>query len=312
MVGDKRGLVRCVHRCELFGKAASLADRARQDAVGQKVRHTHTILLYNHLFTNKHNECFNTIPTLYINIHMKKAIIALAAGLAMTLPAQAEVITFNFTATVSSIQEIDAPGWPQVGQTGGSQAGGSIALTDRVVGTFSFDTAAPSQPVWGWDASGNLITYTPDPESSEPSEYSYNGVPGQHTLTFSIGNGADTFYMDGSTSSQLRLDNRASTDMLALAVGGLGRSFGEVGFYDYSATVFANGVLPMQLSLSDFGAAGLAYSFIRASDGKFVLLGAAIDSVTLASSVPEPQTYAMLLAGLAIFGVAARRRSRRA
>lgn len=52
------------------------------------------------------------------------------------------------------------------------------------------------------------------------------------------------------------------------------------------------------------GTESLSFKAIGASDS----LGTSLDNVSLTSAVPEPETYAMLLAGLALVGFTARRR----
>lgn len=52
------------------------------------------------------------------------------------------------------------------------------------------------------------------------------------------------------------------------------------------------------------GVEALSFKAIGTSDS----LGTSLDKVSLTSAVPEPETYAMLLAGLALLGFTARRR----
>lgn len=52
------------------------------------------------------------------------------------------------------------------------------------------------------------------------------------------------------------------------------------------------------------GLEALSFKAIGTSDG----LGTSLDNISLTSAVPEPETYAMLLAGLALVGLTARRR----
>ena len=56
--------------------------------------------------------------------------------------------------------------------------------------------------------------------------------------------------------------------------------------------------------IGDGSAMKLNFSAIGVSDS----LGTSLDNVSLITAVPEPETYAMLLAGMALVGVAARRR----
>jgi hypothetical protein len=68
--------------------------------------------------------------------------------------------------------------------------------------------------------------------------------------------------------------------------------------------------LPASLSLNDFS--GDVFIYWGDGAGKEFNYLATIDSLTLAAAVPEPETYAMLLAGLGLIGVARRRKQKAA
>jgi len=65
-----------------------------------------------------------------------------------------------------------------------------------------------------------------------------------------------------------------------------------------------------QLSV-DFTASGATTLYFRAS-GRSDQLGTSLDQISITSAVPEPQSYALMLGGIAAIGFMARRRQRQA
>jgi hypothetical protein len=99
------------------------------------------------------------------------------------------------------------------------------------------------------------------------------------------------------------------SDSLSISTVGLDGETSSVDFTGMTDSWVSNGVLPDRLSLSDLRNAALFHDYNK-SDGGRVLLRASISSLNEISvtAVPEPGTWAMLLAGLTILGVSARRK----
>ena len=123
---------------------------------------------------------------------------------------------------------------------------------------------------------------------------------------------------DAATTTTALFDISGLTDTLytqappndgtLVAVGsGLGVNTSDVAGFDISGTTGA-----AFASLTDANGASRLYS-INLATGTATLIGATATSlrdITVAAPIPEPETYALMLAGLAAVGFAARRRSR--
>lgn len=69
-----------------------------------------------------------------------------------------------------------------------------------------------------------------------------------------------------------------------------------------------NGWVEITTSVIGTGSDKLSFAAVGKSDS----YGGSLDNITLAAAVPEPESYAMLLAGLGVMGAVARRRSKKA
>jgi hypothetical protein len=226
-------------------------------------------------------------------------------ALALTVPAKAEMHTYEFTAAVSRIGNVNKLAFEQ--STVGVQAGSLISMNDHIVGRFSYDSSAKLER-------SSLDSPPYDPASTD---YFYHAAYASPTefFTFTILPSGQTVSAGdpGAPARRVTLaDGKVgtpnSTDFLKIDSDGYDVSFG-IGFSNATSTWISNGTLPQQLSLADLTDASVYHYFYRA-DGNRIMLSGVVTSLTdiTVTPVPEPGTWAMLLAGLTILGVSAHRK----
>ncbi|WP_229419235.1 PEP-CTERM sorting domain-containing protein [Pseudoduganella dura] len=224
---------------------------------------------------------------------MKKTLYFLA-GLAMAGAAQAERYTIHYTTSIQTIENSESPTGSFSSATAGDHV---ISLGDTVTGRFTFDTesqvlqysdqAATGLAEYGYDqATTSVVQF-------DKSGYSQASSPGISTVwvfdrkvsTYgndSVSFNAPTWLDHPGYISVVDLSFVAPFDTLnGLAVPTTGL-YGMNGWFQYSYSYF-----------TDEG------------QTNFIFRGA-LTSMSLVSAVPEPGTYAMLLAGIGL--VAWRRR----
>lgn len=221
--------------------------------------------------------------------------LATVALLLVSSLGQAEVLKFNFTAHGTSI-----------GDTGPAPEGALALLpvTSTITGSFFYDTSIP-------------VSYpTVNPDGTSYASYISTTAIGI-TLTGSggyqfVNNVTDEFY-----EPTVLVDNAISSSpepFDTVKVAAFMRD-GSGGMHDvafmlkdrHNAGTLTGYGLPSSLSLLDYD--GTLSIYWSDSSGNAFQLNAAIDTLQLAP-VPEPETYAMLLAGLGLLAVAARRTQR--
>jgi hypothetical protein len=223
-----------------------------------------------------------------------------------------------------SVLELTQPG-------SGDQAGAAFAPTALTLDfnlAFRFDFTWYIQSSSPADLRGDGLTFTLSRAAGlggGGSDLGYAGLPSS-----SVAMAIDTFHFDGEpVSPSLQILAGGSNTPLASTETGLGDSIRNAGYQWFGSLVYTPsglddnagmlvatidhltlGSFSAQASV-DFGALGLAgepvfYGFTAsnglATDGHATSWGAAVP-------VPEPQTWAMLLAGLAALGWLARRRA---
>jgi hypothetical protein len=208
---------------------------------------------------------------------MKKILFAALAS-CFALNAVAAVHTYQFEATVSMIGDYNTYTFLQ--STAGELPGTSLTIGDRIAGRFSYDTESPLAWSYPWsrtfDSAGrqNSLVFT-----DLPSAFTNAHLP----------------------TAGLTMEDDSWGRYLSITAG----SF-YLNFFDSSKTVLIMDHLPDQLSLGNLQA-GIGSSFNRDADGHFIITSAQLTSLNEVSAVPEPESYAMLLTGLAIVSAVLRR-----
>ncbi|TFW21327.1 PEP-CTERM sorting domain-containing protein [Duganella callida] len=212
-----------------------------------------------------------------------------ALALALAAPAQAEVHTYNFEATVYSLAQYTSL-YQAVTLNSAEAAGGgaTVSLGQKITGQFTIDTGKPADDVFTLPGVSSSYSHW----SNGSLSYSFQG----NSATYSTVTYTNSFNFQSTTTA----------DRFAVA-GGNATLNTSLWFQDLGKTAFANGMPTGTLSLKDLSNSGLDAAWYGAN-GSVYGLQAQFDSLTLAAAVPEPGTWALLTAGLALLGMAARRK----
>ncbi|WGG49696.1 PEP-CTERM sorting domain-containing protein [Rugamonas sp. DEMB1] len=235
-----------------------------------------------------------------------KKIAGLICGLAMMEAAQADVVTYEFTATITTMK-LD-----YTVVTESSLPGKTISVGEAVRGRLTYNTQTPLHSQWIGEPG----------EPGTARNYAARGM--KNTMSFVFETHGFSFDSAPSTSKddQMDITVRNDTDapmgapgpydqlnIEAYSVNSYGRNFGSLSMNDYTGSLLVHGDIPHRLP--DINSKYILQEFEYNLDHNGVWLSArgALTSLTLVSSVPEPSTYAMFMAGLAC--LAWRRRTRR-
>lgn len=229
---------------------------------------------------------------------MKRVWVGAVAALTMAAPAAAAPTTVTVTGSVMS--GVDAGG--QFGVAGASLAGrpfSAIFTIDQATGSTLSETATSSY-LAGMAAASPISAVLTIGDASYRFAGSYNGMV---RVTDAAGNGGTDsaqFFVDDTDLSQKPNDNT----LLSLGFDTLRNvlsspAFGAVTVSDLSLADNAKGVLKIANRDGTTGAFGAP----TVAD-----LSVNTISASVMSPVPEPATWAMMVAGFAMAGVALRRR----
>ncbi len=224
-----------------------------------------------------------------INVVGKLAAVVL---LLVSSVSQAEVVKFNFTAHGTEIDynQGGPAGFPSTG------AGAYLPVNATIAGSVFYDTSLhavfPGSNTNGYysttgigasltSSAGYQFTNNVTTEFGQPSVQVYDSNPDDQVVI-----------------SAAQTDSYGASHDITLTLTGKNRD------------VLTQATLPSALSWSDF--TGNLLIHWQDNAGREFNYRADLDSLTLAAAVPEPETYAMLLAGLALVGFAGRRKQRQA
>jgi hypothetical protein len=232
---------------------------------------------------------------------MKKLSVVLA-GLLSAGMAHADLVTYEFTASFLSLTESN----PALGDTSVNSTmmpGFPITVGDVLHGSFTLDTSTPllsSIPsgsgtfnTYAADAGQNAFaaTFGGNPYTLNTANASY-GFATQDQLP---GQGEDAVYLGVNRDL-----NTGGSEALQLVVS------------DPSATALGYNHIPDSLAAFTQGTFRYYYSTGMAPHALVLTATGAITSLTMVSSVPEPATYMLLVAGLGLLAWRNQRNARSA
>ena len=177
----------------------------------------------------------------------------------------------------------------------------TVSVGQEIHGSFSYDTAIgldAYQPAP--EASGTYVLYTDLNNTTKitaPNLFTRPPVVIYETNLLQIANDATTF---------------AGGDILSLTHTAMAPDFSSfnstISLFDFSGTAFDHGGVPTSLTLSSFDYAAYELYYFLPTGG-YVSIQSTMTALTPAAAVPEPETYAMLLAGIALLGWRTRKRA---
>lgn len=213
-----------------------------------------------------------------------------------TIPAQAAIVSYQFTASVNSIAEIPGDTDTVNFLSSSSLAGPRISIGDSWTGTFSYDTDMqlgtyqPPQPAQGAHTMYKGFAQTTIKDAR-------TGLSFESTLPYPWSTGSLIIWNEatnvGSDIFWMYSESNASAN---------GNEFGSVWLNDRNGSTFGDATIPLALSLNDFLSASVSYEFSQRGTGNYMHAEAWLLSLTPVIAVPEPATYAMLALGLAFIG----------
>ena len=234
-------------------------------------------------------------------INFKLSALALAMAVAgATTSAQAAPVTYNFTANISSLSELQSTG--SFADVASASLGGShIALGEKVSGSITYDAATaqfafdnlPDEPNTSYSYA--LPTFNLQ-YKTESGGYSFSSVPGNpdSATTFNDPTG------DSLTFDSVSTEQRLGLDLL---------NYIRFGFFDQSSQLLNSAAMPASLGAAGQVVGSFAGIFRTTDFTSNINYSATLTSFAPAvTAVPEPETYAMMLAGLGMLGMAARRK----
>ncbi|RZT10229.1 PEP-CTERM protein-sorting domain-containing protein [Duganella sp. CF402] len=222
----------------------------------------------------------------------------LLASAALCGSAQATVFEYDFTVTIQEMLEFS----PVTG-TGGmvnssTLAGDALSVGDVVYGHFSYDTETAQfgnfgvGPVYAASGASNSLSAGTFSHNLALHDATANNTMVQVSNNAALLGGGDSLAI-GNTS-----ENAAATQLMA------------VDFFDRTGTALSSDAIPGAIDASAFNQTSFYYLYTAKDSHTMLGANGALTSLTLVSSVPEPQTYAMLFSGLGMLAGLARRRSK--
>lgn len=211
--------------------------------------------------------------------------------------ANADIITFEYTGTINTLRETNLDTGVSRAVVSSSIVPGRIRVGDDFHGTFTLNThlaldSSTPHSAWYTDMSPNQPYVAPTSITFDKTGRSFSSAAVAPTIVVHHTPGLYDF---------LRI----------LPTWGNNRNL-SFDFSEPSAAVLPNLSIPSDIHVGDWTKANAALYWLDDAHANYLMMDGMLTSITKVSSVPEPESYAMLLMGLGLVaGVAARRKQPR-
>jgi hypothetical protein len=239
-------------------------------------------------------------------MHLLSRLCLTSLACILSTGAQAAIVTYDYTAIISSIVEKDSATNTFIGLDESTFANTSIKLKDTVTGTFSYDTSArPGSYQPEPDADSKTVLYAAS--AGDFMRYQI-GSTGFTVASNPALNWLGSYQVMNSPAGPWRSDYFSmrianSDDQFFYSLG--------LFFLDLNGTAFQDNAMPSSLDPAMFYRVSMDGSFLRRSDHGWMHFQADITSLEKRdAAVPEPASLLLLTIGAA--GVLSRRRVRQA
>ncbi|WP_229219195.1 PEP-CTERM sorting domain-containing protein [Duganella sp. BJB1802] len=217
-------------------------------------------------------------------------------GLFCAASAHAELITFEYTGTINTLRESNLAVTVSHSVVSSKMVAGGVRVGDDFHGAFVIDTSIPLD-----SGTPGVARYMPSPNSpAAPASYMTFDKTGTSVSSLFGAPSINVFHAAGSS------------DSIFIAPQSLGISSIFFWFNNPGSTILSDLSIPSNFNLNAWFNANAGLSVYDWANDRSLNMSGMLTSITKVSAVPEPESYAMLLAGLALVsGVAARRKKQR-
>jgi hypothetical protein len=232
-----------------------------------------------------------------------KSVIAMISLAILPLTTRAEILTYEFTATIGSMFEHDAQTKINTNVSTSAMPGSNFSIGEFIVGQFSYDLAAITTSSDSSGTDGNLVF------GAAVKNFSFLIPATGFKYESEMGASGNAVFSD-STINPSGWDNFSPFSTAAYNTSIFQSA--NINLFDKTGTAFTGYSLPSSLSLSSFHYTNLHFAWLRKADGDQFHFNGPLQSLSLVTAVPLPGVLALFSSGLAlVLAPSLRRRSQR-